>query len=318
MTDIFLHHYPQSPFAEKVRLIFGFKRLTWKSVIVPQIMPKPDVVALTGGYRKTPILQVGSDIYCDTTLICDVMEHLHPSPSVYPSQKGLARVVAQWADEKLFWAAMAYNLSPKGAAQMFGQGRPAEEWQAQAKVFAEDRSKMRLGMPRMPVPEATATYKSYLRRINNMLDDGQDYLLGNEPCVADFATYHPIWFTRTQTPVMAHILDATPAVLGWMDRMDRLGHGVQVQSSAAESFAACAQSGFTNSVFVQEIFQDEHGIPLGSEVTVAADSFGPERSAGTLISATRTHYTIRRTDPKAGVVQVHFPRVGYVLKRAEG
>ena len=117
MSDIFLHHYPQSPFAEKIRLILGFKHVTWKSVIIPQIMPKPDVVALTGGYRKTPILQVGSDIYCDTALICDVLEHLYPTPSIYPAQKGLARVVAQWADEKLFWAAMAYNLSPKGAAQ---------------------------------------------------------------------------------------------------------------------------------------------------------------------------------------------------------
>jgi hypothetical protein len=46
-----------SPFSEKVRLVLGYKQLAWKSVIVPAIMPKPDVVALTGGYRKTPFLQ---------------------------------------------------------------------------------------------------------------------------------------------------------------------------------------------------------------------------------------------------------------------
>ncbi len=316
MSDIFLHHYPASPFAEKIRLILGYKGLAWKSVMIPQIMPKPDVVALTGGYRKTPVLQVGSDIYCDTTLICDVLEHLHPTPSLYPSQKGLSRVVAQWADEKLFWAAMAYNLSPKGVAQMFGQGRPPEEWQAQAKVFAEDRSKMRLGMPRMPVAEATVTYKSYLRRINNMLDC-QDYLLGDAPGVADFAVYHPLWFTRTQTPVMAGIFDATPAVVHWLDRMARIGHGSASNATPAEAISACAQSGFTDSVFVEEIFQDDHGIPLGSEVSIAADNFGPEPSVGTLISATRTHYTIRRTDDRAGMVQVHFPRVGYILKKVE-
>ena len=84
MSDLILHHYPMSPFAEKIRLVLGYKKLAWKSVIIPRIMPKPDVVALTGGYRRTPVLQIGADIYCDTALICDVLEHRQPSPSLYP------------------------------------------------------------------------------------------------------------------------------------------------------------------------------------------------------------------------------------------
>jgi glutathione S-transferase len=52
-----------SPFSEKIRLILGYKKLAWKSVIIPRMMPKPDVVALTGGYRRTPVLQIGADIY---------------------------------------------------------------------------------------------------------------------------------------------------------------------------------------------------------------------------------------------------------------
>ncbi len=317
MSDIYLHHYPRSPYSEKIRLILGYKKLAWKSVIVPDIMPKPDVLALTGGYRRTPFLQVGSDIYCDTALICDVLEHLHPAPGLYPAtHKGLSRTVAQWADDKLFWTAMAYNFHPKGAAQMFARGRPPEVWQAEAKAFAEDRAKMRVAVPRMPVADATAAYKSYLRRIANMLD-AQDFLLGDEPSVADFACYHPLWFTRTQSSVMAGILDATPGVLAWMDRMAAIGHGQMSVSNSAEAIAACAQGTWTDSVFGQESFQDEHGIPLGSEVTVAADNFGPEPTQGTLISATRMHYTLRRTDPRAGVVQVHFPRIGFILKKVE-
>ena len=39
MADcLILHHYPTSPFAEKVRLIFGFKNLPWVSVHIPTIM----------------------------------------------------------------------------------------------------------------------------------------------------------------------------------------------------------------------------------------------------------------------------------------
>ena len=69
MAELILHHFLTSPFSEKVRLILGYKRLAWKSVLVPGYSPKPDVVALTGGYRRTPLLQIGADIYCDTALI---------------------------------------------------------------------------------------------------------------------------------------------------------------------------------------------------------------------------------------------------------
>ena len=114
MSDLILHHYPSSPFAEKIRLVLGYKNLAWKSVVIPQIMPKPDVQALTGGYRKTPILQIGADIYCDTSLICDVLEHLAPTPSLYPEPgKGLARTLAQWADSTLFWAAWPTTSGPR-------------------------------------------------------------------------------------------------------------------------------------------------------------------------------------------------------------
>ena len=89
MSDLILHHYPQSPFAEKMRLILGYKNLSWQSVLAPMIMPKPNLVALTGGYRRIPVLQIGADIYCDTALICDALEHRQPSPTLYPeTQKG--------------------------------------------------------------------------------------------------------------------------------------------------------------------------------------------------------------------------------------
>lgn len=310
MTDLILHHYPTSPFSEKIRLVLGYKNLAWKSVIIPSILPKPDVLALTGGYRKTPFLQIGSDVYCDSALICDVLEHLQPTPTLYPAEhKGLARIVAQWADSTLFWAAMAYNLQPKGAAAMF-EGAPPEVAQA----FGADRAAMTVGMMRLRPADATAAYKSYLRRIANMLD-GQDFLLGSAPCVADFSVYHPLWFSRKRVPVMAGILDATPGVLAWMDRMAAIGHGPMEKYSATESIAACAAS--TGAVVQNDTtFQDEHGIALGSQVTVSAESFGPEPTEGELVAATRTRYTLRRTDERAGTVHVHFPRIGFVLKKA--
>ncbi len=307
MTDLILHHYPSSPFSEKIRLLLGYKKLAWKSVIIPAIMPKPDVLALTGGYRKTPILQIGSDVYCDSALICEVLEHLQPEPTLYPAQhKGLARVLAQWADSTLFWAAMAYNLQARGVAAMFEGVAPEA-----AKAFGADRAAMSAGMTRLRPADATAAYKSYLRRLANMLES-QDFLLGSAPCVADFAAYHPLWFTRSRVPVLADILDATPALLAWMDRMTAIGHGSMEKCSATEAISVCAAA--AAAVIVNDTFQDEHGIALGSRVTVAAENFGQETTEGELLAATRTRYTLRRLDQRAGMVQVHFPRIGYVLK----
>jgi glutathione S-transferase len=307
MSDLILHHYATSPFSEKARLMLGHKQLAWQSVNIPRIMPKPDVLALTGGYRRTPFLQVGADIYCDTALICDVLEHRRPEPPLYPEHhKGVARVLAQWADSTLFWAAMAYNLSPKGAAALFA-GQPPEAAQA----FAADRGAMRGGMTSLRPGDATAAYKSYLRRLSTMVEE-QPFLLGTAPCVADFAAYHPLWFSRVVNPTMAGILDATPHVIEWMDRMAAIGHGTMGKLSATDAIAIAAAA--DPAPLTDDLFQDEHNIALGSRVTVAAELFGQEPTEGILRAATRTRYTLERSDERAGRLHVHFPRIGYVLR----
>lgn len=309
LPSLVLHHYPTSPFAEKVRLILGYKNLPWKSVIIPMVSPKPDLLALTGGYRKTPVLQIGSDIYCDTALIADVLEHLQHLPTLYPEpSKGMARTLAQWADTTLFWTAMAFNMQPKGMAQLFDRAPPEA-----VKVFVEDRKAMSSSMARQRPQDAAAAYRSYLRRLSDMLDD-RPFILGDVPCITDFAMYHPLWFTRSRTSVLADILNTTPAVLDWMDRMAAIGHG-QMQKSTVDEAIEIARASAPEAV-PDDIFQDEHGISIGSQVLISAENFGLEPTAGELIAATRMRYTLRRTDQRAGLVHVHFPRIGYSLKLA--
>ncbi|TFZ00910.1 glutathione S-transferase family protein [Ramlibacter henchirensis] len=313
MTELILHHYPESPFSEKVRLILGHKKLPWESVRVPAVMPKPDLVTLTGGYRRAPVLQVGADIYCDTALICDVLEHVQPEPALYPPHiKGVARIFAQWADTTLFWAAMTYSSQPRGAAQLF----PTPEI---GQAFFADRKAMRTNMTQLRLGDATSAYRSYLRRVAHMADE-HDFLFGAEPCVADFAAYHPLWFTRMRTPVLADILQATPSLLEWMERMSALGHGRFEKLSPEDALTVAERAEPLppgQNLLVDSAFQDDHGIPLGTRVTITAEAFGPEPTEGVLMAATRTHYSIRREDPRIGAIHVHFPRIGYVLRKAD-
>jgi glutathione S-transferase len=302
MADLILHHFAASPFSEKLRLVLGHKKLVWNSVSVPNILPKPDVLALTGGYRRTPFLQIGADVYCDTALICDVLEQLRPAPSLYPAPtQALARIVAQWADSSLFWAAVTYNRGASGELPMA--------------VF-EDRKAMGFDVKWLRPADATPAYKSYLQRLEDLLGV-QPFLLGAEPGIADFCAYHPLWLAHGRGPSPAPLPLRLPALTGWMQRMQALGHGDNTPMSATQAIAiaaGCEPAPAGQNLLSLAGWQDEHGIPLGSRVAIAAESFGREPTEGELIAATPTYYSLRRSDERAGTVHVHFPRIGYVLK----
>lgn len=306
MQRLILHHYPMSPFAEKIRLILGAKRLSWASVLIPTIMPKPDVVALTGGYRKTPILQMGADIYCDTALIAEVLDALAPEVPLYPAAvAAAARIVAQWADSTLFWTAIPYTLQPPGIAHVFS-GEPPEAIQA----FGEDRKSFRANIPRMRGPDARAALILYLARLEEMLG-GQAYFFGAAPSIADFSIYHCLWFVSRAGP-MEQILEPFHRVQAWRERMRAFGHGnfERLDSGAAVDTARASTPAPSRGVEAEI-----HGIAAGEQVIVAATDTGLEPVQGALYAATADRISIEREDPRAGRVVVHFPRLGFELRR---
>ena len=114
-TPIILHHFEASPFSEKVRLVFGLKNLDWTSVLISRIMPRPDLMPLTGGYRRTPVMQIGADIYCDTQLMMLEIERHSPEKPLLPvGQEGEARAVTMWIDRNIFWAAVGVVMGAIG------------------------------------------------------------------------------------------------------------------------------------------------------------------------------------------------------------
>ena len=100
---IVLHHFDRSPFSEKIRVVFGFKGLSWRSVRIPPIMPKPDLMPLTGGYRRTPVMQIGADVFCDTQIIIREIERRFPSPTLFPpGAAGAPWALSSWTDRAFF------------------------------------------------------------------------------------------------------------------------------------------------------------------------------------------------------------------------
>lgn len=312
MSDLILHHYPASPFAEKIRLLLGYKRLAWHSVDIPMVMPKPDLMPLTGGYRRTPVLQIGADVYCDTALIARVIERLHPAHPVSSDATALSDLaLAHFADQHLFSAAVAFALQPAGLAVMF-----ADMSQEQLAAFAADRKEFRKGgnAPRMPLAEAWPVLLALLPRLDAQLADGRRYLAGEAARTCDFSVYHPLWFIERAGPV-ASIFDPYSNLRGWMGRMASIGHGDPRTMTAGEALEIARAA--TPAMLPGRSLRDIDGFAVGERVSVAPVDYGVDPVIGTLANADADSIAVRRVDARVGEVVVHVPRIGFRLARVE-
>ncbi|HEX2651489.1 MAG TPA: glutathione S-transferase family protein [Burkholderiales bacterium] len=303
-----LHHYPVSPFAEKARLMLGYKRLAWKSVQIPLIMPKPDVVALTGGYRRTPILQLGADIYCDTALIARVLERLAPAPSFFPQGDTYAQqAAAHFADTTLFWNTVPVGFTPgTGMMKKFFKDAAPEYLAA----FGKDRSGFRGGSRRGPAHECKANLMGLLPRIEAQFS--APYLFGAAPCYADFSLYHalwPLWLPEDLRPMIA----AHPRTLAFMERMSAIGHGKPSEISSAEALRLASAS--KPEPVKGAVALETNGIALGAQAAVMPIDTGLDPVVGELLNASADAFVLRRTDARAGTVHVHFPRFGFQINK---
>ncbi len=302
MSDLILHHYATSPFSEKVRLVLGLKGLAWRSVTVPTILPKPDVIALTGGYRRTPFMQIGADIYCDSALMCRVIERLQPEPTLYPHDAaGLAEIVSQWADTALFWIAVPYTMQPGASAHLLGD--------VSADAFRADRAAMNPGLRRATLVDARAALQTYLGRLESMLGDGRPFLLGAMPSIADVSTAQSIWFLRLAPPVGDIVLPYR-RVDTWFERVAAFGHGVSEAIASGEAIAIAAAAAPTAAVH----FSPDAAFEPGTEVGVVPIDYAHDEVVGALVGLDADEVVVARDDDRAGRVHVHFPRIGFQVK----
>lgn len=301
-----LHHYEASPFAQKARLMLAFKGLEWISVDVPVVMPKPDVVALTGGYRRTPFLQRGADVWCDTALIARVLEAEKPQPSLFPASAPLAPMLAQWIDSTLFWTVIPYVMQPAGMAVMFARTSPET-----MKAFGADRASFSGGLARPRAPDAAVLLNSALASFEQQLADGRAWLFGGEASIADFSLAHNLWFVRRAGP-LAEIITPCAKVSAWLDRVLAIGRGTSTVMSSGDALlrAAAAKSHVPTQV------QPGLGYEAGARVSVAAMDYGTEAAIGTLVGLSADEVVVERHDERAGTLHVHFPRAGYRIGKA--
>jgi glutathione S-transferase len=303
VPHLILHHFDFSPFAEKARLVLGFKHLSWSSVQIPMVMPKPELMPLTGGYRKTPVLQIGADIYCDTRLIARELERRVPSPTLFPDGgRGLALALSHWSDTALF--------EPGAGLSMAMTTQVPEEVLADRREFFTfmDFSTLASEMPHL-----SAQLRANAHLIEEQLADGRPYLLGEACGWADITSFFPIWMARTFVPAAEGLLAANTRMHAWEGRMRALGHGDRHDIEAASALAIARSATPDPGRGVDAA--DPMGLAAGDSVSVTPADYGKVPVTGTLVTLDIEEVAVRREDPQVGAVVTHFPRLGYRITR---
>jgi len=304
-TEIVFHNYPQSPVAEKVRVAFGIKNLAWRDVEIPRLPPKPMLTALTGGYRRTPVMQIGADIFCDSQCIIRELERRHPTPTFMPtSDAGFMWCLSRYTDGELFTLAVKIVL---GSA---GDNLPSD--------FAEDRGRLYLGADwpeglkraHAQLPHLVAQMRAPLSWMNAQLNDGRAFLLGSDPAAIDAQMYHNIWFVRGRWSGGSAMLSEFPDLVRWEGNVRAIGHGTSTAMTAEDALARAKTLQPASDIGVAP--HDPQDLQVGTLVTVSPDLDGGEEPVeGKVRYADADTIGIERTSDDVGTVCVHFPRAGY-------
>lgn len=296
MHSLILHHYPQSPYSEKIRAILGYKALSWQSVTQPIILPKPNLQLLTGGYRRLPVLQIGADIYCDSALIAEELQRRHPEPSLLPAgMHPLGEFLSAWADAWLFWRAARYATSSNIdlLPDEFLQDRAA---MLGAKGFNRERSKAEL-------PHHTSQLNVVLPWLESALN-ASEWLAGTAPSTHDFAVYHCLWF-MLRTPKGSSLLKDMPKLGAWLERIQAIGHGSSSDLAEAEALHIARDA--------QPVASAGTPLPFTGKVAITPEIFGTEAVIGELVALETNRVVVAVENDSVGRVHVHFPRLGYVV-----
>lgn len=301
--EIILHNYPNSPFSEKVRVAFGIKGLAWRSVIQPVIMPKPELIPLTGGYRKIPVMQIGADVFCDSQIILRELERRFPTPSLNPNGSGLGYGLGFWADRQVFQAAVAIIFGEIGdmVPEDFKKDRAAMSGGG----FSSDALKA-------AVPLMREAYRAHTSFISDQLADGRVFLEGAKPGLADIHAFMNPWFIGNALPHKAkETIAEFPRVEAWYARVKALGHGTSKDMTPAEALALAKAA--TSEAKAVADSHEPNGRKPGDKVTVSADDYGRDPIAGEIVFCNAHEIAIKRSAPEVGDVVVHFPRAGFLV-----
>ena len=308
MSDLILHHYWPSPFAHKIRLALGLSGVTWRSVEIPRVPPKPLLMPLTAGYRRTPVLQSGADVYCDTQNIVRALTAITDNHQLLPTDlSGKILAFTDWADGAVF------NLAARVVLTSALDTAPPE--------FIQDRGGLYFGPNWTPeglrsqLPGVILQLAAHLNSIDSGLG-AQGGFMSNDLSYADVTIAYLAWFIRGRW-------DQGPEFLQQFANIERIEREVHeavredyedLSAEDALKIAVKSESRSPSGVTKQCGVTLRQGMRV--EIKPQAETSDPP-VVGRLRYLDRIRVSIDHHAPEVGDVVVHLPIAGYQIQPCE-
>jgi glutathione S-transferase len=282
-NTVILYRYDASPFSVKIDNILLLKNVSHHRVDVAMVPPRPEITELLGvGYRRIPILAIGNDVYCNTSLIASALERRFPASNGYgtlfPARQnanpdtGMIKAFSQfYADQTLF--NFASSTLP---------------WEKLPSKLVNDRSALR-GVELNPQylaalrPHSISTLSSHLALLEEQLSDGRDWLFDTtSPSLADVSVHFVyLWIKPFRTIENLFDPKKVPNTLQWMDRLSQfierkkttVSHTILKGDEAARVIASSQFEPY-DVVGFDEVEAKRLGLRFGSVVGVSPTDTG--------------------------------------------
>ena len=304
MPDLILHHYWPSPFAHKVRLALGLANAKWLSVEIPRVPPKPLLTPLTAGYRRTPILQIGADIYCDTQNIVRELADFGFSRALFPEgcmSKALA--FSAWIDGAVFELAArvvitnALDTAPSEFIKDRGDLYFEPGWTN--KKLNHDLSSVVLQLD------------AQLKNIDDILTCGEN-ICSKELSYADVSVAYLAWFLRGRWEAGPKVLSRYPNICRIENAVYDCGEG-QYQDLGGKEAMKIANDNIPKSlVGIDGSVMTELSLNQRVGIRPRTQSSDPI-VFGELRYLDRQRVSINNNEKEVGAIAVHFPISGYEI-----
>ncbi|KAI0663275.1 hypothetical protein C8Q70DRAFT_907485 [Cubamyces menziesii] len=322
---VVLYHYDASPFATKVKNLLTVKRIPHLRVEVTTTLPRPDLAERLGvTYRRIPVLAIGKDVYCDSSLIAAALERRFPPaaghPTLFPARKGGGK-----ADTGMI-KALCMTYADRALFPLAAENLPYRKFTPE---FVNDRSAW-LGKKIDPAaleanqPVVKSWLVSHLALLEEQLADGREWLMDTEtPGLADL-TVHFSWAWMQQFRSLRDLFDRArfPASIAWITRMSEyVAKAGSQQKSVLDNISGAQAAEIICSSETEDPkivgFDAVEAARLGLKqyqyVFVTPSDNGKIPTVGRLISLNHDEVAIE-TQGSAGTVYCHFPRLNFVVK----
>ncbi|OCH88279.1 hypothetical protein OBBRIDRAFT_827226 [Obba rivulosa] len=323
---VVLYQYDTSPISTKIKNVLTLKHIPHKRVHVAEMPPRPELLILGVTYRRIPVLAIGNDVYCDSSLIASILEQRYPASegygTIFPKRKGggssdpgVAKVFSTFYMEKIIFPLVSGSLPFHRFAPEFIKDRQSMgmKFEMDAKV-AEAR-----------YPFTKSALASHLMLLEEQLADGREWLLDTEtPSLADISA-HIIydWMKRFKSVRDVYREHKYPRILSWLQRFSEyLGkqdkdNASPFQNISGQEAADIIQSSVSQDADVVGFDDVESGrlqVKRGDIVAITPADNAKVPTVGTLIALNREETVIEISGNSGRIVRCHFPRLNFSIK----